>query len=200
MSVSFFAAISRMKYINRWALMRNAREESLSEHSCEVAVIAHALCVIGNVRFGKQYDAERAAVLALYHDAPEIITGDMPTPVKYLNPQIREAYRQVEEGAEEKLLSTLPEDLRGAFAPLLCENDPADAALLPILKAADKLSALIKCVEEDRSGNREFDSARLSTEAALRELTARVPEADVFVKECLPAYGRTLDELFSGQA
>ena len=196
MPVSFFAAISRMKYINRWALMRNAREESLSEHSCEVAVIVHALCVIGNARFGKNYNAERAAVLALYHDAPEIITGDMPTPVKYLNPQIREAYKKVEEGAEEKLLSTLPDDLRGAFRPLLFADDPADAALLPLIKAADKLSALIKCLEEDRSGNREFDSARVSTENALTELAANVPEAAVFVEECLPAYGRTLDDLF----
>ena len=200
MPVSFFAAISRMKYINRWALMRNAREESLSEHSCEVAVIAHALCVIGNARFGKHYNAERAAVLALYHDAPEIITGDMPTPVKYYSDEIRSAYKHVEEVAQRRLLAGLPEDLRELYSGLLrpektVRPSEEERYLQRLVKAADKISALIKCMEEESAGNTEFSSARAATEEKLSELREQLPEAGVFLDEFLPSYGKTLDEL-----
>ena len=146
MSYSFFATVSRMKYINRWALMRNAREENLSEHSLEVAMIAHALCTIGNVRYGKHLEADQAALIGLYHDASEIITGDMPTPVKYANERIRNAYKDVEADAEQHLLEKLPEDLRNEYKKILCapENMKEEEKYLrKLVKAADKLSALI---------------------------------------------------------
>lgn len=190
MNYSFFAMISRMKYIDRWALMRNTEKESLDSHSKEVAVIAHALAVIGNKRFGKKYNADRAAVLGLYHDAHEIITGDMPTPVKYQNDNILVAFKAVEEAANEKLLSKLPEDLKDAFQDLLTENDDE---LKPIIKVADKLSALIKCIEERKAGNTEFKEAETATRK--RILEADIPEANVFVEEFLPAYEQTLDTL-----
>ncbi len=191
MNYSFFAMISRMKYIDRWALMRNTENESLDSHSKEVAVIAHALAVIGNKRFGKSYNADRAAVLGLYHDAHEIITGDMPTPVKYQNDDILEAFRAVEVAANEKLLCKLPEDLRDEFAVLMDED--ADKALKPLVKAADRLSALIKCIEERKAGNTEFREAEAATRKRLEE--SGVPEAEVFIKEFLPAYEMTLDML-----
>ena len=191
MNYSFFAMISRMKYIDRWALMRNTENESLDSHSKEVAVIAHALAVIGNKRFGKSYNADRAAVLGLYHDAHEIITGDMPTPVKYQNDDILEAFRAVEVAANEKLLCKLPEDLRDEFAVLMDED--ADKALKPLVKAADRLSALIKCIEERKAGNTEFREAEAATRKRLEE--SGVPEAEVFIKEVLPAYEMTLDML-----
>ena len=191
MSYSFFAMISRMKYIDRWALMRNTENESLDSHSKEVAVIAHALAVIGNKRFGKSYNADRAAVLGLYHDAHEIITGDMPTPVKYQNDDILEAFRAVEAAANEKLLCKLPEDLRDEFAVLM--DDEADNELKPLVKAADRLSALIKCIEERKAGNTEFREAEAATRKRLEE--SGIPEADVFINEFLPAYEMTLDML-----
>ena len=191
MSYSFFAMISRMKYIDRWALMRNTENESLDSHSKEVAVIAHALAVIGNKRFGKSYNADRAAVLGLYHDAHEIITGDMPTPVKYQNDDILEAFRAVEVAANEKLLCKLPEDLRDEFAVLM--DDEADNELKPLVKAADRLSALIKCIEERKAGNTEFREAEVATRKRLEE--SGIPEADVFINEFLPAYEMTLDML-----
>ena len=191
MSYSFFAMISRMKYIDRWALMRNTENESLDSHSKEVAVIAHALAVIGNKRFGKSYNADRAAVLGLYHDAHEIITGDMPTPVKYQNDDILEAFRAVEAAANEKLLCKLPEDLRDEFAVLM--DDEADNELKPLVKAADRLSALIKCIEERKAGNTEFREAEVATRKRLEE--SGIPEADVFINEFLPAYEMTLDML-----
>ena len=181
-----------MKNIDRWGLMRNTRRENLCEHSFETAVIAHALAVLRNTRFGGHVNADRAASLALFHDATEIFTGDLPTPVKYYNPKIREAYREVEEVAREKLLSFLPEGLRGIYAPLLGRTKESDRELLPLVHAADKLSALIKCVEEQRLGNREFSSA----ETALRRAVAkmRLPEADCFLEEFFPSYSLTLDE------
>ena len=191
MSYSFFAMISRMKYIDRWALMRNTENESLDSHSKEVAVIAHALAVIGNKRLGKCYNADRAAVLGLYHDAHEIITGDMPTPVKYQNDDILVAFRAVEDTANEKLLSKLPEDLRDAFVPLLMGN--GDGELAPLIKAADRLSALIKCIEERKAGNTEFREAEKSTLKRIKEMA--VPEADIFLDEFIPAYEETLDNL-----
>ncbi len=192
MNYSFFAMISRMKYIDRWALMRNTENESLDSHSKEVAVIAHALAVIGNKRFGKSYNPDRAAVLGLYHDAHEIITGDMPTPVKYQNEDILVAFKAVEDSANEKLLNKLPQDLREEFSSLLTgENEDED--LLILIKAADRLSALIKCIEERKAGNTEFKEAEKSTLKRIKKMN--VPEADVFLNEFIPAYEQTLDTL-----
>lgn len=192
MNYSFFAMISRMKYIDRWALMRNTDRESLDSHSKEVAVIAHALAVIGNKRFGKDYNPDRAAVLGLYHDAHEIITGDMPTPVKYQNNDILVAFKAVEDSANEKLLNKLPEDLREEFTSLLT-NENEDKELLVLIKAADRLSALIKCIEERKAGNTEFKEAEKSTLKRIKKMN--VPEADVFLNEFIPAYEQTLDNL-----
>lgn len=194
----FLAILSRMKYIERWSLMRSSRPENLSEHSLEVALIAHMLCVIGNARHGRALDAERAALVALYHDASEIITGDLPTPVKYHDGAIRDAYKAVERSAEERLLDTLPDDLRPAIEDVLWPS--ADASenelyLRRLVKAADKVSALIKCVEEERSGNAEFASAEESTRVAVGEMAAELPEVADFLREFLPSYGATLDEL-----
>ena len=194
----FLAVLSRMKYIERWALMRSSRAENLSEHSLEVALIAHMLCVIGNVRFGRSLDAERAALVALYHDASEIITGDMPTPVKYHDGEIRDAYRAVEKNAEERLVAALPDDLRPVFEGVFWAGEGADEDelyLRRLVKAADKISALIKCVDEARSGNAEFESAEKTCRAAVDVMAAELPEVADFVAEFLPSYGATLDEL-----
>ena len=194
----FLALLSRMKYIERWALMRSSRPENLSEHSLEVASIAHMLCVIGNARFGRSLDAERAALVAIYHDASEIITGDMPTPVKYHDGTIRDAYRAVEKNAEERLLAALPDDLRPAFEDVFWPSDDAgedERYLRRLVKAADKISALIKCVDESRSGNAEFTSAESTCRAAVDEMAAELPEVADFVREFLPSFGATLDEL-----
>ncbi len=189
----FFALLSRMKYINRWALMRNTSEESLSVHTLDVAMIAHALAEIGNTRLGKNYDSGRAAVLAMYHDASEIITGDMPTPIKYKNDIIKEAYKQIESGANDRLLDTLPDDLKAVYRPILHLDDEKDKELLPLVKAADKLSALIKCIEEMKIGNREFKIAEKTTRASVEKM--KLPEADVFLKEFVESYKLSLDEL-----
>lgn len=194
----FLAILSRMKYIERWSLMRSARPENLSEHSLEVALIAHMLCVIGNARYSRSLDAERAALVALYHDASEIITGDLPTPVKYHDGTIRDAYKAVERSAEERLLATLPDDLRPAIEDVLWPSADAgedELYLRRLVKAADKVSALIKCVEEERSGNAEFASAEESTRVAVGEMAAELPEVADFLREFLPSYGATLDEL-----
>ena len=192
MSSHFYAFLSRMKYINRWSLMRNTSCDTLSQHSHEVAAVAYALCVIGNKRYGRNYNAERAALLGLYHDMPEIVTGDLPTPVKYFNPEIKEAYKKVEAVASEKLLATLPEDLRDAFDFLFIENE-SDKEHWKIVKAADKLSALIKCIEERKAGNMEFAKAEASTLDSINEMN--MPEAEDFIKDFLPAYELTLDQL-----
>lgn len=187
----FFAMHSRMKYINRWALMRNVSSENISEHSNDVAVIAHALAVIKNIRFGGTLNAERAAFLGLYHDMTEIITGDMPTPVKYHSEDMREAFRQVEDKAGKKLLSMLPEDMRhyyeSAFFP---EKD--DEYLWKIVKAADKISALIKCIEEKNAGNNEFGKALESTKKTLEKM--EMPEVQAFLEEFIPSFYLSLDE------
>ena len=204
MSYTFFATISRMKYIERWALMRNSRQENLSEHSLEVAMIAHALCTIGNVRFGKSLDASRAALIGLYHDASEIITGDMPTPVKYYNNDIKDAYKQVEHVAEEKLLMKLPDDLRDEYEDIFLfdeekitsEEDKANEIYMrKLVKAADKLSAFIKCLEEENSGNREFRTAKETIFSNLSEMSEELPEVKEFMNDFLDSYGKTLDEL-----
>ena len=191
MGRNFYAVLSRMKYITRWALMRNPRQENICEHSYDVAVLAHALAVLTNRRFGGRVDEGRCVLLALYHDAPEILTGDMPTPVKYDNPAIRDAYKQVEAVSAGKLLSMLPEDLQEDYGPLFFAGDGWEQEKR-LVKAADKLSALIKCVEELGQGNREFLSARRSTEQAIRAMG--LPAADCFLEEFLPAYELTLDE------
>ncbi len=192
MEYPFYAMLSRMKYIERWSLMRNTREENICEHSHEVAVLAHSLALLHNRRYGGHADPGRCALLALYHDAPEILTGDLPTPVKYDNPAIRDAYRQVESVATDRLLSMLPADLREDYAPLLRESEGTEEERR-LVKAADKLSALIKCVEELKQGNREFARARAATEQAVRAM--KLPAADCFLDEFLPAYELTLDEL-----
>ena len=196
MEYNFFATISRMKYIERWALMRNSRSENLSEHSLEVAMIAHALCVIGNVRYGKNLNEDKAALIGLYHDASEIITGDMPTPVKYYNPDIREAYKQVESIAEDKLLEKLPSDLRPAYEDIFRGNVSVDDTYMRrLVKAADKISAYIKCIEEEKSGNTEFATAKDTISKAIDKLRNELPEVNDFVEEFIPSYGKTLDEL-----
>lgn len=190
---SFFSMLSRMKYINRWGLMNNTRSENISEHSLEVAMIAHCLATLGNVRLGKELNADKIAVVGMFHDCTEIITGDMPTPVKYGNDEITKAYKAVEALAGEELLSLLPEDLRGAYQPLLCESsDGIGEYGAKLVKAADKISAYIKCIEELRMGNDEFKSAMESTEKAISQLN--LPEADIFMREFIPSYRLTLDE------
>ena len=193
---NFFALLSRIKYINRWDLMRNSREESLAEHSLEVAMISHALCTIANIRYGRHLNADRAAVIGVYHDASEIITGDLPTPVKYYSEEIRDAYKKVESVAEYKLLNKLPEDMRPVYEEVFKGEDDADEAYMRrLVKAADKLSALIKCIEEDKSGNSEFKTAYKSTYGTLEKMKKELPEVRDFMEEFLPAYGKTLDEL-----
>lgn len=191
---SFYAMLSRMKYIDRWGLMNSTRKENISEHSLEVAILAHALAVIGKKRLGKDVDPDRAAVVAMFHDCTEIITGDMPTPVKYFNPQIRRAYKEVECIAGEKLLDMLPKDLREEYEPLF-NRAPQDAGLFRYVKAADKLSALIKCTEEIRMGNLEFTKAQQAVQQSLDETD--LPELKIFMEEMLPAFSLTLDELDS---
>lgn len=194
----FLAILSRMRYIERWSLMRNSRSENLAEHSLDVALIAHMLCVIGNTRYGRSLNAERAALVALYHDASEIITGDLPTPVKYHDGTIRDAYRAVEQSAEKRLLNTLSADLRPALEGVLqpaADADEDERYLRRLVKAADKISALIKCIEEERSGNTEFASAKQSCQDSVDAMAAELPEVGDFLAEFLPSYGATLDEL-----
>lgn len=186
----FFAMISRMKYIDRWGLMNNTKTENISEHSLETAILAHALVNIANVRLNEHLDADRAAVIAMFHDASEIITGDMPTPIKYYNPEIKNAYKTVEKVAEQRLLSMLPEDLQPVYRPVISNED---AVLERYVKAADKLSALIKCIEEVRMGNNEFLKAKESTEQAIEQM--ELPALKIFMEECIPSYYLTLDEL-----
>ena len=190
MSHHFFAMLSRMRYINRWGLMRNTFQENIQEHSHQVAVLAHALAVIQNRYYGGQIDPGAVAVAALYHDASEILTGDMPTPIKYDNPDIQVAYKQVEAVAEQKLLSMLPEELRADFDDAVTIPDPKVRA---IVKAADKLSAYIKCVEELKAGNTEFKKAKEQTYAALCQNP--VPALKYFIEHFLPGFELTLDEL-----
>ncbi len=189
---NFCAMMSRMKYIDRWALMRNSCTENICEHSLEVAMIAHMLCVIGNKRFGKNLDASKAALIGMYHDTTEIITGDMPTPVKYYNETIQTVFHKIEDAAAETLLSMLPDDLREEFYSLYFKEEE-DAYLWRLVKAADKFSALIKCMEEKKAGNKEFDSAFKSTKASI--IAMELPEADCFMEEFIPAYNKNLDEL-----
>ena len=190
MSHSFFAYIARMRYIGRWGLMRNTVQENIQEHSHMVAVLAHALAVIRRDKFGGTVDPGHVAAVALYHDATEIFTGDLPTPVKYANPDIQAAYKAIEQNAADRLTATLPEELRPSFQGLLTETDPI---VTDLVKAADKLSAYLKCLEELKAGNLEFQSAANQTLEALNEYD--LPELTYFMEHFLPAFQLTLDEL-----
>ncbi|MBE5935553.1 MAG: 5'-deoxynucleotidase [Lachnospiraceae bacterium] len=192
MKGNFFAMMSRMKYIERWALMKNTAQENVCEHSLEVAMIAHALAVIGNTRFNKDLNAEKAALIGMYHDSSEIITGDMPTPVKYYNEEIKNAMKEVECVANKKILNMLPEDMRESYKSIFFKTEE-DEYLWKLVKGADKISALIKCMEEMNTGNTEFRSAKASLEKSIDQM--ELPEIEVFIKDFLPAYGNTLDEL-----
>lgn len=187
---NFYALIARMKNIRRWELMRSIQPENVQEHSHMVAVIAHALAVIRRDIFGRDCDPNAAAAAALFHDASEILTGDLPTPIKYYDPDIMTAYHRVEAAASKKLLDMLPEAMRPAYEPLLQETDPE---LKRLVKAADKMSAYIKCIEERRAGNDEFLQAEQKSLQALRGYG--LPEADYFIDHFIPAFERTLDEL-----
>lgn len=185
----FYAMMARMKNIYRWGLMRNIRRENLSEHSLEVAQIAHALAIIRNERFGGNADPNFTAVAAMYHDTCEIITGDMPTPIKYYNSEIKTSYKKIESEAQKQLTAMLPEDFRATFRPIYEPDEQTER----LIKAADKLSALIKCTEELNFGNREFAVAEKSTRKAIEKLD--VPEALVFLEEFIPSFSLSLDEL-----
>lgn len=191
MSYNFFAYLSRMRYIGRWSLMRNAIDENIQEHSHMVAVLAHALGVIRRDVLGVPCDPEEYAAVALYHDSAEILTGDLPTPIKYHSAEIRAAYQQIEELACDKLLATLPAELRAAFDEVM--KGERAARCHDLVKAADKLSAYIKCIEERKAGNDEFLSAEKQTRAALE--AGGLPEVDYFLKHFIPAFELTLDEL-----
>ncbi|MBO5395263.1 MAG: 5'-deoxynucleotidase [Clostridia bacterium] len=193
MSSHFFALFSRMKYIDRWSLMRNTDTESLSQHSFDVSAIAHALAVIGNRRLGKSYDTGKIALTGMYHDMPEIITGDMPTPVKYYNTEIREAFGSIEKAAQRSLLSTLPEDLREDYREYLIPDETDESYRL--VKAADKISALLKCMLEEKSGNTEFIKAKEATEKSLHDMNC--PEAEIFLGEFLQSFSLVLDTVLS---
>ncbi len=191
MANEFYALMGRMRYITRWGLMRNTFSENISEHSHITAVLAHALALIRReVLKLEGPDPDRCAVAALYHDASEILTGDLPTPIKYYNPDIKDAYKQVERIAGNRLLDMLPPQLRSSYESLVLEDD---AAVEPIVKAADKLSAHIKCLEEQKAGNTEFDSAARQTWEAMKAMA--LPELDWFLDNCLGAFALNLDQL-----
>ena len=191
MANEFYALMGRMRYITRWGLMRNTFSENIQEHSHQVAVLAHALALIRRDILKLQGpDPDRCAVAALYHDASEILTGDLPTPIKYYNPDIKGAYKQVERIAGERLLTMLPPELTASYEHLVLEDDEE---VNPIVKAADKLSAYIKCIEEQKAGNTEFDSAAEQTMKAMKAMN--LPELDWFVEKCLPAFSLNLDQL-----
>ena len=190
MSYAFFAYLSRLKLIRRWSLMRNTQPENDAEHSLQVAMIAHAIAVIGRDRYGRDTDPEHVLALAVYHDATEVMTGDLPTPVKYHNDELRSAYHRLEDVSADRLLTLLPPDLRPAFTPCLKQAPGYDRS---VVKAADRISAYIKCLEEKRAGNREFDYAAENVRRSLDEIG--IPEVHDFLRDFLPAFEMTLDEL-----
>ncbi len=191
MANEFFALMGRMRYITRWGLMRNTYSENIQEHSHQVAVLAHALALIRREILGLPGpDPDRCAVAALYHDASEILTGDLPTPIKYYNSEIRGAYKQVERIAGQRLLGMLPPELEESYRHLVLEDDET---VLPIVQAADKLSAHIKCIEEQKAGNMEFDSAAKQTAEALENM--ELPELNWFMEHCLEPFRLNLDQL-----
>ncbi len=191
MAFHFFAYLSRMKFIRRWGLMRNLLPENDMEHAMQAAMIAHALAALGNARYQRDYKPERAMALALYHDASEVITGDLPTPVKHNNPQIKAEYHKIERIAVRRLLGMLPPDLQPAYQPLL-EPDSASPEW-PLVRAADKLCAYIKCLEETKAGNPEFLEARTAILAALH--ANPLPEVQDFLAEFIPGFGMSLDQI-----
>ena len=187
---NFFALAARMKYIHRWGLMKNTSDENVQQHSFDVAVISHALAVIGNTVFNKNYNADRIAVIAMYHDISEIFTGDLPTPVKYQNTEIITAFKDIEHAAKDKILEKLPESMRRTYKDIFDGENSADGKLV---KAADKISAYIKCIEESISGNSEFKNAENTLKSSVEKMN--LPEADYFMKHFVPAYYLTLDEI-----
>ena len=187
----FWAFLNRMKYIKRWSLMRSTREENIMEHSQQVAVIAHALALLSNKYFGGNVNVEKTVLLAQYHETGEVITGDLPTPIKYFNPEIRDAYKDLEKNACVKILDMLPEDLREDYREYVIQDESAEERRL--VKFADRLAAYLKCVEEIKAGNSEFKKAKATIEKELKG--ARRPEVDYFLKEFAPAFELTLDEL-----
>ena len=191
MANEFYALMGRMRYITRWGLMRNTFSENISEHSHMTAVLAHALALIRrDILQLPTPDPDRCAVAALYHDASEILTGDLPTPIKYYNPDIKEAYKQVEKIAGNRLLDMLPQQLRASYEHLVLEDEEE---VLPFVKAADKLCAHIKCLEEQKAGNTEFDTAAKQTWEAMKQMGR--PELDWFLENCLGAFALNLDQL-----
>lgn len=192
MGSNFFAMMSRMKFIERWSLMRNSRQENLSEHSLEVAMLAHALAVISNERLGNNLNVERAALIGIYHDTTEIITGDMPTPIKYFNKNIQGAFKEVEKDAAVRLHGMLPDYLKNNYKDIFFPSEE-DTYLRKLVRAADKLSALIKCIEEEKAGNTEFIRAKKSIEKIIEDMNLK--EVEIFIEDFLPAYSKTLDEL-----
>ncbi len=191
MANEFYALMARMRYITRWGLMRNSFSENIQEHSHQVAILAHGLALIRrDILHLEGPDPDRCAVAALYHDASETLTGDLPTPIKYYNPDIKHAYKKVEEIAGNRLLSMVPEALRDVYAPLVLESD---REVEPIVKAADKLSAYIKCVEEQKAGNTDFDTAMEQTMQSMKDMD--MPELNWFMENCLDAFSLNLDQL-----
>lgn len=188
----FFAMMSRMKYINRWALMRNSFPENISEHSLEVGMIAHALALISNCKYGNHLNAEKAALIGMYHDCTEIITGDMPTPIKYYNKDTKEAYKNVENQAARQLLDMLPDYLQEEYEKIFFPTEE-EKYLQRLVKAADRISAYIKCIEEEKTGNREFASAKATIYVKLTEMD--LPEVRDFMRDFAESYKKTLDEL-----
>ncbi len=189
MNGDFFALMLRMKYINRWGLMRSVHNENLSEHSLECAVLAHALAVIGNIYFGKSYNEEKIALKAMYHDACEIVTGDLPTPVKYFNSDTKEAYNSVEEAAIKRFMDLLPEEMKQEYRDIFEQTEEEHK----IVKAADRLCAYIKCLNETKLGNHEYSSALISVEKSIKENNCE--ELSFFMENCLDSFNKTLDEL-----
>lgn len=191
MAYNFYAFLDRMKYIRRWALMRSSQEENIMEHSQQVAMFAHALAVIDTDVFKNSPDILKTVLFALYHESSEVMTGDLPTPIKYYNPAIRGAYRQIEDCATDKLLSMLPEELQGGIAPYV--KSGGDSYEYKLVKAADKLSAYVKCLEELKAGNAEFKKAKESIERELKE--KKMPCVDYFMEKFIPGFSLTLDEM-----
>ncbi|MBQ9937265.1 MAG: 5'-deoxynucleotidase [Oscillospiraceae bacterium] len=194
MNNGFFAMLNGLKYINRWALMRNTQNENLSDHSVQVAFIAHALALIGNEKLNKNYNADRVSTLAMYHDVTEILTGDMPTPIKYKNETLKKAYKDVEKEAAQRLLKMLPDYLVKSYDNILMPSD-ADKKLMSLVKAADKICAYIKCIDEKKAGNREFLSAENENLKQIKNLNCE--EADIFMEDFINAFNLNLDELTS---
>lgn len=188
----FFAYMARMKFIARWGLMRNTRQENIQEHSLQVAMIAHALAAIHNKLYPELglVDANRIAILAVYHEAGEVITGDLATPIKYFNPDIKKAYKDIEKVAVKKLYDMIPKVLQDVYEPLLSEFQTDD---LRFVKAADKISAYLKCVEELKAGNQEFEKAAVSIQRCIEEM--QMPEVRYFMETFVPSFSLTIDEL-----